>query len=120
MKAYQASLLNAVLLIAMSLWGYFASDSPSPTSFIPTVVGVLLLALNGGVRKENKVIAHIAVLLTLVILLGLVMPLKGAIDRGDAMGIIRVVVMLVSTVLAMVFFVKSFIDARKRREAKGK
>lgn len=117
MKAHTASLINAVLLIGLSLWGYFSSDTPSTTALIPAFVGVALLALNGGVKKENKVIAHIAVLLTLLILFGLVKPLMGAMDRGDNMAIGRVAVMMISTVVAMVYFVKSFIDARKNRAA---
>ena len=66
-------------------------------------------------KKENKIIAHIAVLLTLVILFGLIKPLKGAIGRSDTLAIGRVLVMIISTVVAMIFFVKSFIDAKKRR-----
>ena len=117
MKAHTASLLNAIILIAFSLWGYFSSETPSVTALIPTFVGVVLLVLNRGVKAENKVIAHIAVLLTLLILFGLIKPMMGAIGRADTLAIVRVVIMLISTVIAMIFFVKSFIDARKAREA---
>lgn len=117
MKAHTASLVNAVLLILLGAWGYFGSATPSPTALIPVVIGVILLGMNGGVKKENKVIAHIAVLLTLLILFGLVKPLMGAMERSDTMAMARVGVMLLSTVVAIVFFVKSFIDARKSREA---
>ncbi|MGD1843741.1 MAG: hypothetical protein ACFB0B_23035 [Thermonemataceae bacterium] len=115
MKAHTASLLNAILLITLSAWGYFSSDTPSVTALIPAVVGVILLLLNNGVKKENKVIAHIAVLLTLLILVGLLRPLTGAVGRGDTLAITRVSIMLISTLVAIVFFVKSFIDARKKR-----
>ena len=115
MKAHTASLINAILLITLSLWGYVASDTPSFTALIPTFVGVILLALNRGVKNENKVIAHIAVVLTLLILGGLVKPLMGALDRADNMAVVRIVIMIVSTVIAMIFFIKSFIDARKNR-----
>ena len=116
MKAHKASLINSLLLIFLPLWGYLTSETPSGTALIPAFIGVVLFALNPGVKKENKVIAHIAVLLTLVILFGLIKPLIGAVGRGDGLAIGRVVVMIISTVLAMIFFVKSFIDARKRRE----
>lgn len=115
MKAHTASLINAVLLIVLPLWGYLSSETPSITALIPAFIGVLLLVMNYGVKKENKIIAHIAVVLTLVILFGLITPLKGAIGRGDALAIGRIIVMIISTVVAMVFFVKSFIDAKKRR-----
>jgi hypothetical protein len=116
MKPHVASLINALVLIGISLWGYFGSDKPSPTAFIPAGFGVALLACLPGVKSHNKVVAHIAVLLTLIVLVALFMPLKGAIGRGDTMAIIRVGVMMLSTVVAMIFFVKSFIDARKSRE----
>ena len=117
MKAHTASLINALALIGLGLWGYFSSEAPSPTAFIPVGVGAVLLVLNPGVKKENKVVAHIAVLLTLLMVFGLIKPLTGALGRGDTMALVRVVIMLVTTILAMVFFVKSFIDARKARKA---
>ena len=116
MKAHTASLINAVLLIVLPLWGYLSSETPSKTALIPAGIGIILLAMNPGVKKENKVIAHIAVLLTLLILIALIKPLMGAVGRGDGLAILRLAVMIISTALAMVFFVKSFIDARKRRE----
>ncbi len=115
MKAHQASLINAIILIAFGAWAYFSSESPSITALIPAVIGVILVFMNPGIKKENKVIAHIAVLLTLLILFGLVKPLTGALDRGSTMGIIRVLIMMLSTVVAIIYFVKSFIDARKAR-----
>ncbi len=116
MKAHIASLINAAALISLSLWGYFSSDTPSLTALIPTVIGVILIAINNGVKKENKIIAHIAVTLTLLILIGLVKPLMGAMGREDNAASLRIVAMIVTTVFAMVFFIKSFIDARKNRE----
>ncbi|MEM7280722.1 MAG: hypothetical protein AAF438_03750 [Pseudomonadota bacterium] len=115
MTAHVASLINAALLITMSAWGYFSSGNPSFTALIPGVVGVLLLACYKGVKEQNKIVAHIAVLLTLLILIALFMPLKGAIGRDDSAAILRVSIMLASTVVALVFFIKSFIDARKNR-----
>ena len=115
MKAHTASFINAILLILLSGWGYISSDNPSLTAAIPAIVGVVLLFLNKGVKNENKVIAHIAVVLTLLILLGLIKPLTGALGREDNIAVIRVVVMLLSTLLALVYFIKSFIDARKNR-----
>ena len=64
MNAHNASLVNAILLITMGGWGYF--ESGSPTSLIPVVIGVLLVLLNKGIKTQNKVVAHIAVLVTLL------------------------------------------------------
>lgn len=117
MNVANPSLLNAILLIALGAAGYFLPADPSPTALIPVVFGIGLLICQPGIRKHNKTVAHIAVLLTLLILVGLAMPLRGAIGREDTAAIGRVTIMLLSTALALGMFVKSFIDARKQREA---
>ncbi len=116
MKAHTASLINALLLIGLGAWGYFGSETPSNTALIPVIAGCILLALYKGVKMENKVLAHIAVLITLIMVLGLAMPLKGAIGRDDTMAAVRVGIMFLSTIVALVAFIKSFIAARKARE----
>jgi len=116
MKAHTTNLINAAILIILGSWGYFGSETPSLTALIPVAVGVILLILSKGVKKENKVIAHIAVLLSLLVILGLIKPLAGAIGRVDTAALVRVIIMILSGILAMVYFIKSFIDARKNRE----
>lgn len=112
-KPYIASLVNALTLIVFGIWGYFASTTPSFTAFIPVTFGILLLMVNRGLKKENKAIAHIAVLLTLLVFIGLFKPLVGSIDRTDNTAIIRVIVMMLTSLNALATFIKSFIDARK-------
>jgi len=119
MNAASANLLNGIVLIAMSLWGYFSSESPSPTAFIPAAFGAIFLICTPMIRKHNKVVAHIAVLLTLLVILALFMPLKGAMGRGDNMAMLRIGLMIATSVLAMIAFIKSFRDARKAREAEN-
>jgi len=114
MNAHKASFTNAILLVGLGIWGYFSGTSM--TALIPVGFGIVLLALNSGVKKENKVIAHIAVVLTLLVLLGLIKPFLGTIERGNTLGIFRTGAMVLSTVIAMFYFIKSFIDAKKARE----
>ena len=68
-----------------------------------------------GIKNENKAIAHIAVILTLLAVLGLVKPLIGAISRDDIIAIIRVAVMISTNILAMTIFIQSFIRARREK-----
>ena len=122
MKTYQANLLNSLTLILMPIWAYFTFEGTvekpeqSLTAFIPLAFGVLLLLCNGGLKKENKIIAHIVVLVTLIALLGLTMPLKAAIADDRTLSIFRVGAMLLTGSLAMITFIRSFIAARKARE----
>ena len=115
MKASSSSLLNATILISMGLWGYFESESKAITALIPVIIGIILLLVNKGVKNENKVLAHVAVLLTFFILFGLVKPLLGAFERDNTYAIIRVSLMIISSLWAMISFIKSFISARKNR-----
>lgn len=115
MKASLSSLLNAIILISMGLWGYFESESKAITALIPVIIGTILLLVNKGVKNENKALAHVAVLLTFLILFGLVKPLLGAFERENTYAIIRVLLMIVSSLWAMISFIKSFISARKNR-----
>ena len=115
MKASISSLLNALILISMGLWGYFESESKAITALIPVIIGTILLLVNKGVKNENKALAHVAVLLTFLILFGLVKPLLGAFERENTYAVIRVLLMIISSLWAMISFIKSFISARKNR-----
>ena len=114
MKPHKISFVNAITLISFGLWGYVDVDY-SPTALIPVVFGVIILALYSGLKKENKTVAHIVVLLTFLILVGLVKPLMSTLESGSVMGITRVVLMMLSTLMALVIFVKSFIANRYKK-----
>lgn len=117
MKPFQANLVNAAVLIILGLWGYLGSETPSPTALIPVGFGVIFALATPPFKKENKVVAHIIVLLTLLIIIALFMPLRGALGRGDTIAAARVGIMIATSIVAMVIYIKSFIDARKAREA---
>ena len=113
MKPHSANLLNAIVLMAMGLWGYFATHSN--TAFIPVAFGVALLLCNSGLRKENKTIAHVAIVLTLLILLALLgMRLPKALNAGG-ISLARTILPILTGILAMVAFIKSFKAARLAR-----
>ncbi|MDX1666324.1 MAG: hypothetical protein R3350_03805 [Saprospiraceae bacterium] len=113
MNTYRATIINGIVLIAMGSWGYFSSTDPSPTALIPVGFGLIFLLTSPGVKKENKIVAHIVVILTLLLLVALVMPLRGAINREDTMAILRVALMMATSLWAMVTYINSFIQARR-------
>jgi hypothetical protein len=114
MNSSKANLLNSIILIIVGTWGYFDGDAKSMTALIPVMFGVVLLLCNNGVKNQNKVIAHLAVLATFICLVGLFMPLNGAIERENDIAVIRVSTMIASSVIAIIFFIKSFIEARRK------
>ena len=109
------NLVNSIALISMSAWGYI--DTNSFTALIPAAFGVVLLILGKMLTNEKlvKISAHLLVLFTLLILLALVFQvLPGVLDRGG-IGLIRVILMILTSSIAMIVFIKSFIDNRKSR-----
>tara|TARA_B100001758_G_C18037195_1_gene416161 strand:- start:7 stop:363 length:357 start_codon:yes stop_codon:yes gene_type:complete len=109
------NLINSIALISMSAWGYI--DTNSFTALIPAAFGVVLLILGTMLTNEKlvKISAHLVVLFTLLILLALVIQvLPGVLDRGG-IGLIRVILMILTSSIAMIVFIKSFIDNRKSR-----
>ena len=113
MNATTANLINSISLITVGLWGYF--EVLSPTALIPVLIGVFLLACYTGVKSQNKIISHIAVTLTLLILIALAgMRLPKSIDKGG-MGLVRVIIMIMTSTLSMIYFIRSFIAARKNK-----
>jgi uncharacterized protein YhhL (DUF1145 family) len=118
MRPYIANLIYGILLVALSLWAYLASEDPSGTAFIPMAFGVALLALTPGIKKENRTLSHIAIALTVLVLAGLVKPLTGALGRADTMAMARVLVMMAGGVIALVVYFKQFMDVRKSKRGK--
>ena len=111
----QFNLINSIALISMSVWGYI--DTNSFTALIPAVFGVILLLLGTMLTNEKlvKLSAHLVVLFNLFILVALVVQVfPGVVERGG-IGLIRVILMISTSAIAMIVFIKSFIDNRKSR-----
>lgn len=119
MKAATANLLNALVLIAAGLYGYFgikgADGNSSITALIPAFFGLLFLILHKGVASANKIAAHVVVLLT-IFLLGMCVGRFIKVPEWNEKKFIFLACIL-SNLIATIAFVKSFIDARKARKA---
>jgi|TARA_B110000483_G_C17691732_1_gene349740 hypothetical protein len=114
MTSTNANIINSITLIVIGLWGYF--EVSAPTALIPVGFGVALVLCSPGVKKQNKVIAHIAVLLTFIILIALVgMRLPKSIEQGGV-GLLRVFLMIGTSTFSMIYFIRSFISNRKAKE----
>ena len=114
MNAHKSNFINSIVLIALGIWGYF--DTGSNSALIPAGFGLILIACSNGVKNQNKIVSHLCVLLTMVILIALVgMRLPKSLESGG-IGLFRVLVMISTSSLAMIYFVISFINARKSTE----
>ncbi|RYD86893.1 MAG: hypothetical protein EOP54_29650 [Sphingobacteriales bacterium] len=119
MKAASANLLNAIVLIGAGLYGYFgiaaADGSHSLTALIPAAFGLLFLIMHKGVASANKVIAHIVVVLTLVLLVMCTMRFIKVEDWNAKKYVF--LACMISNAIALIAFIGSFIAARKNRQA---
>ena len=104
----------------MPIWAILAFEptlekTNNYTALIPVVFAIFLLLCHNGLKKENKVISHIAVLLTLIAIIAIYLkPFSAAISDESTIRIIRNGFMLLTGVISMITFIKSFISARKK------
>ncbi len=99
--------LNALVLIVAGVYGYFASGSP--TALIAPGIGVILLAMVYPVMKENRTVAHIAVILTLIASITFIFI---GIKRGNPM----VIGMGVITFACFDLYILNFILRKKKNK----
>ena len=115
MKVYLISMMNAFILMIFGLWGYFESETPTPSALIPVITGALLMTFIKGLRYGSKPMAHLSAILTFLILIALIMPMFIAIDLAIKDAIYRIGFMMFSCAVTLGFFIKSFVKVRKRR-----
>ena len=118
MKAASANLLNAIILIAAGLYGYFVILTPegtrAPTALIPAAFGILFLIFQKGVASQNKIIAHVVVVLTLLLLVVCTKQFFGIPTWGAKKYLF--LICIISNAVALIAFIGSFIEARKNRK----
>jgi hypothetical protein len=124
MTAQKMNLINALTLVIVGLWGYFDVSNymlttivsfEHWTALIPVFCGVILLLCHKGIHNNSKVIAHVAVVVTLLILIALVgKRLPISIEQGGA-GLFRVLAMSLSSLIALITFIRNFIENRSEK-----
>lgn len=109
----KATLFTSLVLIVVGMISYFTKLSP--TALIPVFFGILMGICYMAYDKNNKLFAHIILVLMLVVFIALFMPLNKRIDAQDMNGILRVGIMQLSALYSMACFIISFIKARKEQ-----
>lgn len=119
-KLYRVNLIYSVLVIAAGIFGllarYFEQGDWKFTALIPAIFGVVLLSMTGGMRKHNRIVAHLVVVLTL--LLAVMVTVMMSLNLGDGGGIDRkiaiFIVILAASIVALGYYVASFVAARRK------
>ncbi|MCW5963093.1 MAG: hypothetical protein KIT83_03565 [Bryobacterales bacterium] len=119
------TVVTGTVLIILGAVAYFASGTSSFTAFIPSVFGILLVAC-GQLAKNparTKTFMHIAALLGLLGLLGSIQGIPQTISLLSGGEVARPAAAVSRAVMAVVLVVfvaaavRSFIQARKARQA---
>jgi hypothetical protein len=108
MKNFQVMIFNAIVLIALGIYGYTIPPN-SPTALIAPAIGIVLFILSFPIKKEKSVAAHIGVGLTAVSFLVFII-----------VGILRmntiIILMAIVTLIALVFYISDFIRRKAERD----
>jgi len=99
--------------VAPGLWGISGLRVSIANRPHPDRIWVGFALATFSLRRENKVVAHIVVLLTIILTVALIVPLRGALNRDDLFAALRIGIMLAGCVVAMVAYFRSFIEARR-------
>ncbi len=108
MKSYLILIINGLVLMAIGTYGYLMPGG-SPTSLIATVSGFVMIVLSPMVKKENALVAHIAVGFT-----GLISVLFYIVGflRSNSL----ILVMASVTLIALVLHIVDFLKRKRERE----
>lgn len=90
-----------------------SDGTPSPTALIPAAFGALLIILGLFWSKAPKVVSHVVVVLTLVLLI-MVSDRFLKVDVWDAKKFVFLLC-VISNAVALTVFIRSFIVARRAK-----
>lgn len=110
------------LLVVLGLVGYLATGRTSATALIPAFFGVVFLVIAMIARKAEarKHAMHAAVALALVGLVGTLARIVPAVSAGlvGRPAVLAQIAMALVLVVYVALGVRSFIDARRARQAR--
>ena len=71
-KPHIVNLVYSLFIMILGLIGFFARYAEAGdlqfTALIPFIFGIIMLFLTKGIKQQNKIIAHIAVMLTMLVI----------------------------------------------------
>ncbi|MDX5418613.1 MAG: hypothetical protein LPK14_04490 [Hymenobacteraceae bacterium] len=109
---YIANTINAIILIAAGLIGYFANPAKPLTALIAPFFGILLLACTYHLRKHNRFVFHTVTALTLLVGLIVTLRIDPETFEWNRRNIL-LVIMGLSCFVAVGIYVGTFIQERR-------
>lgn len=110
MKTYQVNLLNGLILIIIGMWAYLTTSTDTATALIPVAFGSLFVITVPPFRSGNPLTANILTLLCALLIIALSMSLWRTIQEKQGFPILSLVIMLLSSCVALVFLIRHRTD----------
>lgn len=121
-KLYRVNVLYSILIIVVGITGLFARYLEQGdwqfTSLIPAGFGVILLMLTPGMKNHNRIAAHLVVLLTFLLTVMVAVMLIKNLNGGSGLSrkVVLFLIILAGSIVAMYFYIASFVKARTNKE----
>lgn len=118
-KVHIINLVYSVFLIIIGLLGftlrYFEVGDFQFTSLIPLFFGVILISMTNGIKNQNKIISHLAVLLTAILFLMCVIMFIKNINGDTFLNRKTIIFLLISvaSIIVIIAYISRFKAARK-------
>lgn len=120
-KLYRVNLIYSIVIIAAGIFGiltrYYEQGDWKFTALIPAAFGLILISMTGGIRKHKRSISHLVVVLTFI--LAIMVTVMMTLNLGRGGGTDRkfwiFLLILVASLIALGYYIASFIVARRSR-----
>ncbi|MBK6622979.1 MAG: hypothetical protein IPH04_01965 [Saprospirales bacterium] len=115
MKPYQITLINAIVLLAIGLWGYLHPGAQRSFALIPVAFGLLFLTTTPLFRSGNLLVAYMVSTLTLLLVTALAISLVEALQYREFGNIFRLSLMSISSAIAVGIYFKAYLLQQRAR-----
>ncbi len=110
MEPHRYNTFNACVLLFVGGIGFYASHFNIHTALMPIGSGLLLLALNRHLKKNHRAVFYLVAAMTAIVAIAYLWPLKRNLNQNDHMGIVRVCSIMLSCILALLVYVKYWME----------
>jgi hypothetical protein len=105
MKFHTINLIHALVLMSASLWMYKSSVNPSVIHLIFFMVGVILLALNNGIKEGSAEQKKVAAIISFFVFLSMAMLLLTQnIFIEEGFSVYLILILCVSLIAEVIYF----------------
>jgi hypothetical protein len=110
---FRVTLINAIVLVALGLWGYLAKSEPTTdATLIPMAFGLVFGIALPLYQEENRLISYLFLVLTLLLTIALWIPMVRAYQAEQTSELIRLSLMVLSCCLALFYYLVAFLRHR--------